>query len=50
MIIEMLVSKISKDGNFDRDAESAKFGEGVGGDFENQKLGATFFNFGDTLI
>ena len=50
VIIEVVVSKISKDRNLDRDTESAKLSESVGSNFENEKFGALFFDLGDATV
>ena len=50
MVIEMLVSEVGEDGDFDRDTKSTKFDKGVRGNFENKKFGAGFLDIFDTLI
>ena len=50
MIIEMIVSEIRKDGNFNRDAESAVLGESMGSDFENEVFGTLLLDLRNALV
>ena len=44
------MGKIGKNGDLEGDAESAELGEGVRGDFEDEKFGATIGDFTDATV
>ena len=50
MVIEVVVGEIGKNGDLEGNTESTKLGEGVRGDFEDEKFGATIGDFTDATV
>lgn len=50
VVIKVFVGEVGKNGDLDRDTESAKLGQGVGSGLEDKKLGAGVSDGADALV
>lgn len=50
VVVEVLMSEVGENGDFDGDAEGAELGEGMGGGFKNEEFGAGIGDGANTLI